>query len=200
MTYHLREKTGRIIEKLIISALSMEMPEFPCYRVDISHSGESLVSRFIELRPNQNWLLLADYAAQSHQQLWTAWLLTRRAFLQKRALARSIDAEFLRYIAGTHHVSEAFRKVGINDTHKHAWIIYLPEYEIVEGEITPTNWSNETNEILDHLVTELSLRTAPGIPKLSIEGLKILGLEIDKLSELTNDSLVAHTISTDLNS
>ena len=70
----------------------------------------------------------------------------------------------------------------------------------MEGEITPTNWSNETNEILDHLVTELSLRTAPGIPKLSIEGLKILGLEIDKLSELTNDSLVAHTISTDLNS
>ena len=90
----------RIIEKRIILAPRMEMPDFPCFRVDLSNSVENLIQEFLKIRPNQNWLLLADYAAQSQQQLWTAWLLSQRAFLQNRALARSIDAEFLRYIAG----------------------------------------------------------------------------------------------------
>ena len=69
---------------------------------------ENLIQEFLKIRPNQNWLLLADYAAQSQQQLWTAWLLSQQAFLQNRALARSIDAEFLRYIA---HYTSCFRSV-----------------------------------------------------------------------------------------
>ena len=190
----------RIIEKRIILAPRMEMPEFPCFRVDVSNSVENLIQEFLKIRPNQNWLLLADYAAQSQQQLWTAWLLSQRAFLQNRALARSIDAEFLRYIAGTHHVSEAFRKVGIQDHHKTAWVINLPNYQESADELIPDLDAEENLQFIGSLCQKLSMSIIDGKPELTIDGLKKLGIEIDKINENTEDILVGLTISTELNS
>ena len=190
----------RIIEKRIILAPRMEMPEFPCFRVDVSNSVENLIQEFLKIRPNQNWLLLADYAAQSQQQLWTAWLLSQRAFIQNRALARSIDAEFLRYIAGTHHVSEAFRKVGIQDHHKTAWVINLPNYQKSVDELIPDLDTEENFQFIGSLCQKLSMSIIDGKPKLTIDGLKKLGIEIDKINENTEDILVGLTISTELNS
>lgn len=178
----------------------MEMPEFPCFRVDVSNSVENLIQEFLKIRPNQNWLLLADYAAQSQQQLWTAWLLSQRAFLQNRALARSIDAEFLRYIAGTHHVSEAFRKVGIQDHHKTAWVINLPNYQKSADELIPDLDAEENLQFIGSLCQKLSMSIIDGKPELTIDGLKKLGIEIDKINENTEDILVGLTISTELNS
>lgn len=190
----------RIIEKRIILAPRMEMPEFPCFRVDVSNSVENLIQEFLKIRPNQNWLLLADYAAQSQQQLWTAWLLSQRAFLQNRALARSIDAEFLRYIAGTHHVSEAFRKVGIQDHDKTAWVINLPNYQKSADELIPDLDAEENLQFIGSLCQKLSMSIIDGKPELTIDGLKKLGIEIDKINENTEDILVGLTISTELNS
>ena len=190
----------RIIEKRIILAPRMEMPEFPCFRVDVSNSVENLIQEFLKIRPNQNWLLLADYAAQSQQQLWTAWLLSQRAFLQNRALARSIDAEFLRYIAGTHHVSEAFRKVGIQEDHKTAWVINLPNYQKSADELIPDLDAEENLQSIGSLCQKLSMSIIDGKPELTIDGLKKLGIDIDKINENTEDILVGLTISTELNS
>ena len=190
----------RIIEKRIILAPRMEMPEFPCFRVDVSNSVENLIQEFLKIRPNQNWLLLADYAAQSQQQLWTAWLLSQRAFLQNRALARSIDAEFLRYIAGTHHVSEAFRKVGIQDHHKTAWVINLPNHQKSADELIPDLDAEENLQSIGSLCQKLSMSIIDGKPELTIDGLKKLGIEIDEINENTGDILVGLTISTELNS
>ena len=190
----------RIIEKRIILAPRMEMPEFPCFRVDVSNSVGNLIQEFLKIRPNQNWLLLADYAAQSQQQLWTAWLLSQRAFLQNRALARSIDAEFLRYIAGTHHVSEAFRKVGIQEDHKTAWVINLPNYQKSADELIPDLDAEENLQFIGSLCQKLSMSIIDGKPELTIDGLKKLGIEIDEINENTGDILVGLTISTELNS
>ena len=190
----------RIIEKRIILAPRMEMPEFPCFRVDVSNSVENLIQEFLKIRPNQNWLLLADYAAQSQQQLWTAWLLSQRAFLQNRALARSIDAEFLRYIAGTHHVSEAFRKVGIQDNHKTAWAINLPNHQKSADELIPDLDAEENLQFIGSLSQKLGMSIIDGMPELTIDGLKKLGIEIDEINENTGDILVGLTISTELNS
>ena len=190
----------RIIEKRIILAPRMEMPEFPCFRVDVSNSVENLIQEFLKIRPNQNWLLLADYAAQSQQQLWTAWLLSQRAFIQNRALARSIDAEFLRYIAGTHHVSEAFRKVGIQEDHKTAWVINLPNYQKSADELIPDLDAEENLQFIGSLCQKLSMSIIDGKPELTIDGLKKLGIEIDEINENTGDILVGLTISTELNS
>lgn len=190
----------RIIEKRIILAPRMEMPEFPCFKVDVSNSVENLIQEFLKIRPNQNWLLLADYAAQSQQQLWTAWLLSQRAFLQNRALARSIDAEFLRYIAGTHHVSEAFRKVGIQDNHKTAWVIILPNHLKSADELIPDLDAEENLQSIGSLCQKLSMSIVDGKPELTIDGLKKLGIDIDEINENTGDILVGLTISTELNS
>ena len=178
----------------------MEMPDFPCFRVDLSNSVGNLIQEFLKTRPNQNWLLLADYAAQSQQQLWTAWLLSQRAFLQNRALARSIDAEFLRYIAGTHHVSEAFRKVGIQDNAKTAWVINLPNHQKSADELIPDLDAEENLQSIGSLCQKLSMSIIDGKPELTIDGLKKLGIEIDEINENTGDILVALTISTELNS
>ncbi|GIR33841.1 MAG: hypothetical protein CM15mP47_0670 [Methanobacteriota archaeon] len=190
----------RIIEKRIILAPRMEMPDFPCFRVDLSNSVGNLIQEFLKTRPNQNWLLLADYAAQSQQQLWTAWLLSQRAFLQNRALARSIDAEFLRYIAGTHHVSEAFRKVGIQDNDKTAWVINLPNHQKSADELIPDLDAEENLQSIGSLCQKLSMSIIDGKPELTIDGLKKLGIEIDEINENTGDILVGLTISTELNS
>lgn len=193
-------KMMRIIEKPIISREVMEMPLFPCFKIDLSKSVNNLIQQFIDVRPTQNWLLLADYAAQTQQQLWTAWVLCQRAFEQNRALARSIDAEFLRYIAATHHVSEAFKKVGISDNHGYAWIVNLPEYENVNGEMVPILDDDKTAAIVDNLCKKLDLSLIDGIPELTVHGLNKLGLKVDVISENTGDLLVGLTISTELNS
>ena len=200
MIFPLTVKVRRIIEKLIISPRYMEMPDFPCFRIDITACSKNLIQQFIEVRPDQNWLLMADEAAQSEHQLWTAWLLSKRAFDQNRALARSLDAEFLRYIAGTHHVSEAFRKVGITESHDLAWIVYLPDYQKKGGEINPIVNSNLLDETVDEISVKLKFTRIPGRPRLSIEGITKLGIEIEEIDENTEDSLIGLTISTDLNS
>ena len=193
-------KIRRIIEKVIILALIMEMPKFPCFKVDISNCKDDLIDQFLEKRPSQNWLLLAEYAAQSEQQLWTAWLLSQRSFIRNRALARSIDAEFLRYMAGTHHVSEAFKKAGISLTQKMAWIIHLPDYEIKEDEIYPKVDLEKSRQTLNTLVDDLGMSRADGKPEITLEGLLKLGIDVATIDDKTEDIIIGFTISSDLNS
>ncbi len=178
----------------------MEMPRFPCFKVDIANTDEAFIKNFISCRPDQNWLLLAEHAALSQHQLWTAWLLAQRAFRQDRALARSIDAEFLRYMAGTHHVTEAFKKVGINVSHRYAWIVHLPKAEFSEGEIIPDFDSDEVIQMFDNLVKSLNIRALSGSPEMSAFGLENLGISVDNISEETEDRLIGFMISTELNS
>ena len=50
-------------------------------------------------------------------------------------VARSVDAEFLRYLAGTHHISEAFTRAGWTDAQEHAWVAYIPVAEGVANDL-----------------------------------------------------------------
>ena len=200
MTFHLRVKMKRIIEKPITIAGNMEMPPFPCFMVDISTRQDDLIGDFLAERPSQNWLMLADYAALTDHQLWTAWLLSQRAFTKGKALARSIDAEFLRYIAGTHHVSEAFKKVGIQKSHDKAWIVYLPEYEEKDGELYPLIDLVQSKEIFVEIAENLGIQQVESRPEITLNGLDRLGIPITKLDEITEDIIIGFVISSDLNS
>lgn len=144
--------------------------------------------------------MLADYAALTDHQLWTAWLLSQRAFAKGKALARSIDAEFLRYIAGTHHVSEAFKKVGIQKSHDKAWIVYLPEYEENDGELHPLIDLVQSNEIFVEIAEKLGIQQIESRPKITLDGLEKLGIEVTKLDDITEDIIIGFVISSDLNS
>ena len=189
-----------IIEKPITIAGNMEMPPFPCFMVDISTRQDDLIGDFLAERPSQNWLMLADYAALTDHQLWTAWLLSQRAFTKGKALARSIDAEFLRYIAGTHHVSEAFKKVGIQKSHDKAWIVYLPEYEEKDGELYPLIDLVQSKEIFVEIAENLGIQQIESRPEITFDGLDRLGIPITKLDEITEDIIIGFVISSDLNS
>ncbi len=178
----------------------MEMPKFPCFKVDISNCKDNLIVQFLEKRPSQDWLLLAEYAAQSEQQLWTAWLLSQRSFIGNRALARSIDAEFLRYMAGTHHVSEAFKKAGISLTQKMAWIVHLPDYQIKEDQIFPIVDLEKSRQMLEVLVDSLGISHIEGEPEITLEGLLKLGINVSTIDDKTEDIIIGFTISSDLNS
>lgn len=190
----------RIIEKPITIAGDMEMPPFPCFMVDISTRQDDLIGDFLTKRPSQNWLMLADYAALTDHQLWTAWLLSHRAFAKGKALARSIDAEFLRYIAGTHHVSEAFKKVGIHKSHDKAWIVYLPGYEENDGEFYPLIDLVQSKEVFVKIAEKLGIQQIESRPKITLDGLDKLGIEFTKLDDITEDIIIGFVISSDLNS
>ena len=190
----------RIIEKLIHLAGVMEMPPFPCFMVDISTRQDDLIGDFLTERPSQNWLMLADYAALTDHQLWTAWLFSQRAFAKGKALARSIDAEFLRYIAGTHHVSEAFKKVGIQKSHDKAWIVYLTDYEENDGELYPLIDLVQSKEISVKIAEKLGIQPIESRPEITLDGLNKLGIAITKLDDITDDLIIGFVISSDLNS
>ena len=117
-----------------------------------------------------------------------------------KALARSIDAEFLRYIAGTHHVSEAFKKVGIQKSHDKAWIVYLPEYEENDGELHPLIDLVQSNEIFVEIAEKLGIQQIESRPKITLDGLEKLGIEVTKLDDITEDIIIGFVISSDLNS
>tara|TARA_B100001121_G_scaffold146516_1_gene128131 strand:+ start:26503 stop:27039 length:537 start_codon:yes stop_codon:yes gene_type:complete len=178
----------------------MEMPDFPCYKVDISNCSSDLITQFLSARESENWLLMAEYAAFTQQQLWTAWLLSQRAFNRGTALARSIDAEFLRYVAGTHHVSEAFKKVGINPSHKSAWIVYLPHSENNDGELNPDFDAKSIATTTTKLCEQLGMLQLSGKPEITIAGIENLGFDISVIDEKTEDLIIGYTISTNLNS
>ncbi|MDG1549937.1 MAG: KEOPS complex subunit Cgi121 [Candidatus Poseidoniaceae archaeon] len=178
----------------------MEMPEFPCVKLDISNHSTNLIRDFIKHRDDESWLLMSYYAAQGQQQLWTAWLLAKRAFSNNKALARSLDAEFLRYIAGTHHVSDAFKKVGIKDHDDTAWLVFLPNHIVDLDEIKPSFSVDQFNVEVQSLVQMLGLKVIAGKPEIDLKGLKEMGIALPESKLNLIDSIIGHIISADLNS
>ena len=193
-------KFERIIEKPLHLPTVMEMPPFPCVKLDISNQSSDFIGEFIEHRDDESWLLMSHYAAQGQQQLWTAWLLAKRAFSNNKSLARTLDAEFLRYIAGTHHVSEAFKKVGIKSNDNTAWLIYLPNHIAELDEIKPSFSLDEFDSGVESLIQKLNVKVIEGMPEINIEGIEKMGIPLPESKLNLIDSIIGHIISADLNS
>jgi len=193
-------KFERIIEKPLHLPTVMEMPPFPCVKLDISNQSSDFIGEFIEYRDDESWLLMSHYAAQGQQQLWTAWLLAKRAFSNNKSLARTLDAEFLRYIAGTHHVSEAFKKVGIKSNDNTAWLIFLPNHIAELDEIKPSFSLDEFDSGVESLIQKLNVKVIEGMPEINIEGIEKMGIPLPESKLNLIDSIIGHIISADLNS
>jgi len=193
-------KFERIIEKPLHLPTIMEMPPFPCVKLDISNQSSDFIGEFIKHRDDESWLLMSHYAAQGQQQLWTAWLLAKRAFSNNKSLARTLDAEFLRYIAGTHHVSEAFKKVGIKSNDITAWLIFLPNHIAELDEIKPSFSLNEFDLGVESLIQKLNVKVIEGMPDINIEGIEKMGIPLPESKLNLIDSVIGHIISADLNS
>ena len=114
---------------------SSSMPWFPAWGISFAEpvvEPSEVVALFSEWRPSERWLLLAFDAACSEVRLWTAWATLRRLEESDRMVARTCDAEFLRLISGTHQLSSAFERAGINTGDLAAWIVHLPEIAVGE--------------------------------------------------------------------
>ena len=182
---------------------NMSFPAFPCRGVRVGgDSPQSDVDAFLKQRPSSNWVLLGAHAVMSDVQLWTAWIQAARNELRGRMVARSIDAEFLRYLAGTHHISEAFKRAGLQKGQTTAWIVCLPGATGLEndlGHLQPV-----ANDVLDFETTFADLLGQLGWPEktismsYSIEGAKELGIDADGWSEpRVHESVIAHILMAD---
>ena len=163
-----------------------------CWGVDVPVDEEDPVGRFLACRPSSRWVVLGHHAAQSLRQLQTAWLQAVRQEGRESMVARSIDAEFLRYLAGTHHIAEAFRRTGLQSGDPHAWILYLPQTE------APNDGEIPTNDNCMEVVLSLGWSSSERTPSLSIDGMQRLGIDAQDWPEHRHEeACVAHVLMAD---
>ena len=176
---------------------------FPVVNADIkADEAAEAIEKFLKKRPDGRWVLLGNHAVQSTEQLWAAWTKAARNELRSTMVARSIDAEFIRYLAGTHHVSEAFARAGLQKGQTSAWIVCLPEAEEVQAEsghaqpqpVFPANFENRSEAFL----SSLGWGRSESAMCYSIEGAKQLGIDVESwVSDRRFESLVAHVLMAD---
>ena len=196
-----------MIEREYPIGRSMAQTSFPCVAWVSDHSiqAREILSRFLELRPNENWVLVGQDCVQTPSQLWTAWNCASRRWLRSTALARSYDAEFLRYLSGTHHVSEAFKRAGMRDEDRSGFLLHLPEpfsNDAHHSDCYPEAFDNEAFErTARELVSSLGFRTVPVEFVLTTRGASRLGMKFEFGQEqLTEASLLGHIVSAEFTS
>ena len=184
----------------------MAQPPFPCFawRSEGSVDEKKLLQVFLEQRPNPHWVLVGEGCDQSDLQLWTAWNCASRRWLRSTALARSMDAEFLRYLCGTHHVSEAFKRAGVREGDRTGFLIFLPDATADEEQSDCHATEYDHNAIenqAEMLLSHLSLEENPIEYSLNKTGASRLGMKFEhEDEELTESSLIGHILSSEFTS
>jgi len=117
-------------------------------------------------------------------------------------VARSVDAEFLRFLAGTHHISEAFSRAGLQEAQSSAWITYVPEAigqpnDLGHLQPAPGDVAAFEKE-LQAVVSSLGWEVETSDAILSIEGMRRLGVDVDGWPEdRLEEALLSHILMAD---
>mgnify|MGYP002864579035 CR=1 FL=1 len=178
-----------------------DFPHFP-WNSSSPIEGGVFTKTFLKHRPSDHWVLVGPGIAQCHMQLWTAWNSAARRQQRGTSLARSFDAEFLRYMAGTHHVSEAFKRAGVRDGDQSGCFIVLPSVG-KEGKMPAKPTPEEAEELERHafqLASSMDVSIQDVELECDIEGSKRLGVLIDHNAVVTCDLLIGHVLSSEFNS
>jgi hypothetical protein len=170
---------------------------FPCWSWESEEPLDlkSFVRSFQEIVPNQRWVFCRSDVAQTSRQLWTATTVSNRNTERGTAQARTLDAEFLRVLAGTHNVSEAFKRAGLQNKSTSGWLLHIPD------QTNPMN-SESMEQEADQLLTGLGLsKTTQGL-EINIEGAKNLGISLEESidSSRIEASLIGHILLADVSS
>tara|TARA_B100001996_G_scaffold338258_1_gene290617 strand:- start:47 stop:595 length:549 start_codon:yes stop_codon:yes gene_type:complete len=154
-------------------------PWYPCWGIKINledFSISNFVKKFLEIRPNNRWLLISKDAAASERHLWHVWFAMEQQYLLKSALSKNVDAEFIRIISGTNQLKTAFSRAGLNETDTEAWLIYLPIAETnleLLPEIPIVEFTEEAQKITyimnSSIITERPKPTKNGLERLGIK-------------------------------
>jgi len=70
-------------------------------------------------------VLLASDVVVSERQVRAASIAAQRRWERGTAVARSLAAEFMRCLAGSHHVGEAIRAVGLTTGAERGWLVAI---------------------------------------------------------------------------
>lgn len=178
----------RGVEKSKVLVQFMEpggVPWFPAWGVNldepIKDSG-ALVSSWIEHRPSNRWAMIAGPIPSSDRHLWAAWHVSTRNEERNSMVARTIDAEFIRILAGTHQIRLAFERIGPREGDDHVWIVHLPQSTGIDSNGLLEEYPAYDSEI-ERMASDLmplfdgELRTARPMP--NIEGANRLGIPTD---------------------
>lgn len=185
----------------------MAQPPFPCFawRSEQPIDAQNILKAFLQIRPNNNWVMVGDGCIQSNIQLWTAWSCASRRWIRKTSLARSLDAEFLRYLSGTHHVSEAFKRAGVRDGDQAGCVVFLPNATSTDESQTdcqPVDFDHQQlkNQIAA-MYSQLDIESTPMEFLLSKPGAIRLGMKFESGQEtLTESTLIGHILSSEFTS
>jgi len=170
---------------------------FPCWSWESSEPLElkSFVQSFQKIVPSQRWVFCRSDVAQTPRQLWTAATVSNRNTDRGTAQARTLDAEFLRVLAGTHNVSEAFKRAGLPNGATSGWLLHIPD----QSTSTDTQTMDENAE---QLLTNLGLSQTSSTLEINIDGAKNLGITLDDGidSNRIEASLIGHILLADVSS
>ena len=183
-------------------AIHDQMPWFPAWGMKIKDEildKNEILESFSKNKPDKNWMLLAFDAAASEKHLWTAWYSMKRNEKNSKMIAKSLDAEFIRLIAGTHQVKIAFNNAGIRAGDNCIWIIRLPEIEIgndisdlLINRDSYNNYDYEANQLIEKMNGKLM--TERPVP--TMEGLSRIGYDIEKkIINSLEDCFILHLVS-----
>ena len=170
---------------------------FPCWSWESPEPLElkSFVQSFQKIVPDQRWVFCRSDVAQTPRQLWTAATISNRNTERGTAQARTLDAEFLRVLAGTHNVSEAFKRAGLQNGAMAGWLLHIPDQSSLED-------AHTTGKKAEQLLENLGLSKTSSELEVNVDGAKNLGIALDENIDLSRieASLIGHILLADVSS
>ena len=169
---------------------------FPCWawNSDEPIDIKQFVLSFQKSQPSERWVFCGDKVAQTPRQLWTAAVVSSRNIERSTAQARTLDAEFLRVLSGTHNVSEAFKRAGLAQGAQSGWLLHIPNID------QPLN-DDDVRSSAQSLLTNLGLTKTETSLQISSNGATKLGVTLDGETEAIRieAALIGHILLADVN-
>ncbi|MGY8754365.1 MAG: hypothetical protein ACKVIR_01610 [Candidatus Poseidoniales archaeon] len=111
----------------------MPTKEFSCRRVKFPKpivDEKGFVANWLKIRPSDSWVLLSGGVLAGEIHGLVAIEILNRNKSRNQMKSTGVDGEFMRLIAGTHHVSQAFSRVGMAVGDVEAWLIDLTQNNV----------------------------------------------------------------------
>ena len=116
-------------------------------------------------------------------------------------VARTIDAEFIRILSGTHQIRVAFERAGVRNGDEHAWLLHLPLHpgfdDYGQSKIYP-NIDKKNEFDASKAMTWLNGDLWTARPSPNTDGPKRLGIDRDLSFEQIEQVILAHAASADI--
>lgn len=155
-----------------------------------------IAAMLLQKRKNERWLLVGHPAPVSERHLWSVWLALRERVLANKMISVSLDGEFIRLLAGTHQMTVAFKRAGVQKGDEKAWLIRLPEWHDKNEDILLKSDNGSHDSDAYELMNWLEAEYSPERPIPSNEALNRLQIESDlKESGCTIEEMLMMQIS-----